>query len=535
MENNMFCFQCEQTLNGKACTGNAGICGKKATTANLQDKLLAALISLAHAVKGKEDYITIETNNLVLEALLTTVTNVNFNDETISKLIERIEEEKKNFLPACAENSSACAQNHAYEVERMWNAEEDVRSLKSIILFGLKGMAAYAYHAAALGYNADNINSFFYRALRYISMSKTNVMDLLPLALEVGELNLNCMSLLDKVHTKSFGNPIPTPVPLTVERGPFIVVSGHDLADLKELLEQTKDQGINIYTHGEMLPAHAYPRLKKYPHLKGNFGTAWQNQQKEFANIPAPILFTSNCLMPTKPSYADRVFTTSVVSYPEVMHIGEHKDFAPVMQMALQLGGYEKNMHFTGINGGNTVMTGFAHNAVLENLDRIVDGIKSGKIKHIFLVGGCDGAKPGRNYYTEFVQKAPADTIILTLACGKYRFNDIHLGTIGRLPRLMDMGQCNDAFSAIKVIQALSKALDCEPNELPLSIVLSWYEQKAVCILLTLFYLNIQNIRLGPTLPAFISPRVLEYLQETYNIAPITTPEQDLQELLKKK
>ena len=298
------------------------------------------------------------------------------------------------------------------------------------------------------------------------------------------------------------------------------------------MLEQTKDKGINIYTHGEMLPAHAYPELKKYPHLKGNFGTAWQNQQKEFANIPAPVLYTTNCLMPVKESYADRVFTTEVVSYPEMVHIGEDKDFTPVIKKALELGGYKEDTAFTGINGGTKVMTGFGHGTVLGVADQVIAAVKSGDIRHFFLVGGCDGARVGRNYYTEFVKQTPKDTMILTLACGKYRFNDLDLGTIGGLPRILDMGQCNDAYSAIRVAVALAEAFECGVNELPLSMVLSWYEQKAVCILLTLLHLGIKNIKLGPTLPAFISPNILNYLVENYGIAPIVTPEADLAEIL---
>jgi len=321
-------------------------------------------------------------------------------------------------------------------------------------------------------------------------------------------------------------------VPLTIEKGPFIVVTGHDLKDLELLLEQTKDKGINIYTHGEMLPAHAYPELKKYPHLKGNFGTAWQNQQKEFDHIPGAVLFTTNCLMPVKPSYADRVFTTEVVSYPQMVHIDEKKDFTPVIEKALELGGYDTDQDKTGINGGHFVMTGFGHGTVLSVADTVIDAVKSGAISHFFLVGGCDGARTGRNYYTEFVKQTPTDSIILTLACGKYRFNDLNLGEIGGLPRIMDMGQCNDAYSAIQVAVALAEAFQCNVNELPLSMVLSWYEQKAVCILLTLLHLGIKNIYLGPTLPAFISPNVLNYLVENYNIAPISTPEEDLKKIL---
>ena len=340
------------------------------------------------------------------------------------------------------------------------------------------------------------------------------------------------MELLDRANTETFGNPVPTNVSLTVEKGPFIVISGHDLYDLKLLLEQTKDKGINIYTHGEMLPAHGYPLLKQYPHLKGNFGTAWQNQQKEFADIPAPVLFTTNCIMPVKDSYADRVFTTEVVSYPGTVHIDNKKDFTPVINKALELGGYKEDMHFMGINGGKELTTGFGHNAVLSAADKIVEAVKSGHIRHFFLVGGCDGAKSGRNYYTEFVKKAPSDSIILTLACGKYRFNDMDLGKIGDFPRIMDMGQCNDAYSAIKVATALAEAFNCGVNELPLSMVLSWYEQKAVCILLTLLYIGIKNIYLGPSLPAFVSPNVLKYLVDNYNISPISTPEEDLKKMM---
>lgn len=341
------------------------------------------------------------------------------------------------------------------------------------------------------------------------------------------------MEMLDKANTQTFGTPVPTEVSLKVEKGPFIVITGHDLYDLKKLLEQTEGRGINVYTHGEMLPAHAYPELKRYSHLKGNFGTAWQNQQKEFADIPAPILFTTNCLMPVKKSYEDRVFTTEVVSYPGMVHIGEEKDFTPVINKALELGGYAQDMEFTGINGGKKVMTGFGHGTVLGVADQVIEAVKSGAIRHFFLVGGCDGMRPGRNYYTDFVKATPADTAILTLACGKYRFNDLNLGTIGGLPRMMDMGQCNDAYGAIKVAVALAEAFGCGVNELPLSMVLSWYEQKAVCILLTLLHLGIKNIKLGPTLPAFVSPNVLNYLVENFNIAPITTPEEDLKEMLK--
>ena len=534
MENKMFCYQCEQTAGCTGCTGNTGVCGKSANTARLQDELTGALIGLARATEGNEQLVTEEMNQLVLEGLFTTITNVNFNDETLKLLIDKIEDTKKKLVPNCFTCSDSCGRNNNFDMSTLWTTDEDIRSLKSLILFGIRGMAAYAYHASVLGYTDETISKFFYKALFAIGTKDWGMDELLPIVLEVGEVNLRCMELLDKANTTTYGTPVPTRVPLTIEKGPFIVITGHDLKDLQLLLEQTKDKGINIYTHGEMLPAHAYPKLKKYSHLKGNFGTAWQNQQKEFDNIPGAILYTTNCLMPVKPSYADRVFTTEVVSYPEIVHIGEEKDFTPVIEKALALGGYTKDQHMTGINGGIQVTTGFSHGTVLSVADQVIEAVKNGDIKHFFLVGGCDGARVGRNYYTEFVKQSPADSIILTLACGKYRFNDLDLGTIGGLPRIMDMGQCNDAYSAIKVAIALAEAFECDVNELPLSMVLSWYEQKAVCILLTLLYLGIKNIHIGPTLPAFISPNVLNFLVENYGLSPIGTPEEDIKKLLNK-
>ena len=531
MENKMFCYQCEQTAGCTGCTGNAGVCGKSANTARLQDELTGALIGLARAAEGNEHLVNEEMNQLVLEGLFTTVTNVNFNDETLKILIYKIENAKKKLVPNCFTCSGSCGRNDNFDMNTLWTTDEDVRSLKSLILFGIRGMAAYAYHASVLGYTDETISKFFYKALFAVGMKDWGMDELLPIVLEVGEVNLRCMELLDQANTTTYGTPVPTTVPLTIEKGPFIIITGHDLKDLQLLLEQTKDKGINIYTHGEMLPAHAYPEFKKYSHLKGNFGTAWQNQQKEFDNIPGAILYTTNCLMPVKASYADRVFTTEVVSYPEMVHIGEEKDFTPVIEKALALGGYTKDQHMTGINGGIQVTTGFSHGTVLSVADQVIEAVKNGDIKHFFLVGGCDGARVGRNYYTEFVKQSPEDSIILTLACGKYRFNDLDLGTIGGLPRIMDMGQCNDAYGAIKVAIALAEAFECDVNELPLSMVLSWYEQKAVCILLTLFYLGIKNIHLGPTLPAFISPNVLNFLVENYGISPISTPEEDIKKL----
>lgn len=518
MENKMFCFQCEQTAGCTGCTGNSGVCGKNSEIAKLQDQLTGALINLATVCP--ESSRTRDCNELIVKGLFTTITNVNFNEETLSELIQQVHTKISEF-----------AKPNDYNMDLIWNAEEDIRSLKSLILFGIRGMAAYAYHAAVLGYHDEKVNNFFYKALKILG-ENLEMSKLLPVVLEVGEINLSCMALLDQANTENYGTPVPTKVSYKIEKGPFIVVSGHDLKDLELLLEQTKDKGINIYTHGEMLPAHGYPELKKYPHLKGNFGTAWQNQQKEFADVPAAFLFTTNCLMPVKPSYADRVFTTEVVSYPEIIHIDEQKDFTPVIEKALELGGYKEDQLRSGINGGQFVMTGFGHGTVLGVADTVIDAVKSGKISHFFLVGGCDGARTGRNYYTEFVKQTPSDSIILTLACGKYRFNDLDLGEISGLPRIMDMGQCNDAYSAIQVAIALSKAFDCDVNDLPLSMVLSWYEQKAVCILLTLLHLGIKNIYLGPTLPAFISPNVLNYLVENYQISPISTPEEDLKKMI---
>lgn len=530
MNKKMFCFQCEQTAGCTGCTGNAGVCGKNADTAKLQDELTGALIGLARAVDSASA-ISKRTVQVIIEGLFTTVTNVSFDNAAIENMIQKVRAEKERLVPDCSKCQSPCGKTGEYDMQQMWNADKDIRSLKSLILFGIRGMAAYAYHANVLNYEDDEVNRFFCEALFKIGYEES-IETLLPTVLKVGEINLRCMALLDKANTNSYGMPEPTEVTLTIEKGPFIVVTGHDLKDLQLLLEQTEGKGINIYTHGEMLPAHAYPLLKKFSHLKGNFGTAWQNQQKEFADIPAPILFTTNCLMPPKKSYADRVFTTEVVAYPGMVHIDDEKDFTPVIEKALELGGYQEDRQFTGINGGTQVMTGFGHGTILSMADQVIDAVKSGAIRHFFLVAGCDGAKPGRNYYTDFVKQTPADSIVLTLACGKFRFNDLDLGNIGGLPRIMDMGQCNDAYGAIKVAMALAEAFGCGVNELPLSFVLSWYEQKAVCILLTLLHLGIRNIRLGPSLPAFLSPNILNFLVENYGIGPVTTPEEDLKALL---
>ena len=529
----MFCFQCEQTAGCAGCTSAAGVCGKKAPTARLQDELTGALVGLARTVRASESgaaAVRPATDDLVMEGLFATVTNVDFDDEELRRLIGRVHAERARIAEAAGTEAA-----HDYELDELWNAQEDVRSLKSLVLFGLRGMAAYAYHAMALGYRDEAVSAFLHEGLASLADAEAGADVLLPLAMKVGEVNLACMELLDRANTETFGTPEPTQVARTVEPGPFIVVSGHDLHDLKLLLDQTAGRGVNVYTHGEMLPAHAYPELKRYPHLKGNLGTAWQNQRKEFADLPAPVLFTTNCLMPPAKSYADRVFTTGPVAYPGAAHIGMNegggKDFGPVIERALELGGFSEP-HAVAADEGSEFTTGFGHGTVLGVADTVVDAVKQGAISHFFLVGGCDGARAGRNYFRDFVQQTPEDSVVLTLACGKFRFNDLDLGTIGGLPRLMDMGQCNDAYGAIKVAVALAEAFGCGVNDLPLTLVLSWYEQKAVCILLTLLHLGIKGIYLGPTLPAFVSPAVLDVLVREFDVHPVSTPEQDLAAIL---
>ncbi len=516
----MFCFQCEQTAGGKGCT-KAGVCGKNETVANKQDELTCALVGLARASEKKSSK---EADVLMMEGLFTTITNVSFDPDSVEALTSRIEDEKSRL---------GGAENLPFEA--LWVGDPDIVSLRSTLLIGMRGMAAYAYHAYHLGKEDQEVNDWFHKGMRALG-EEYSVEEWLNLLMEFGIINLRCMELLDDANTSTYGHPVPTKVTTIVEKGPFIVVTGHDLLDLKMLLEQTEGKGINIYTHGEMLPAHGYPELNKYKHLKGNFGTAWQNQQKEFKEVPGAFLFTTNCLMPPKDTYSDRVFTTAVVAYPGLVHVDSipdgTKDFSAVIEKALQLGGYEEDKVMTGINGGTELMTGFARNTVLGVADKVIDAVKAGDIKHFFLVGGCDGAKPGRNYYTDFVAQSPKDTVILTLACGKFRFNDLDVGSIGGLPRIMDMGQCNDAYSAIQVALALAKAFDCGVNDLPLTLVLSWYEQKAVCILLTLLALGIKNIYIGPSLPAFFSSTVLNVLVEKFGLTPISTPEADLKKIL---
>ena len=521
----MFCFQCQQTAGNKGCV-RVGVCGKQPDTANLQDELVIELIRLAEAAEENNKH-TAEADRLFPDGLFTTLTNVNFDNSAIESFKARVVNERLSM-----EGS------RQRPVNELFKGDTDTVSLRSTLLFGLKGMAAYAHHSMNLGYRDEKVTRWFYKGLSELNREHT-VDEWLELIMEFGKINLKCMELLDTANTESFGTPVPTRVNTDIKKGPFIVVSGHDLRDMKLLLEQAEGLGINVYTHSEMLPAHGYPGLKKYPHLAGNYGTAWQSQQKEFENIPAPILFTTNCLMPPRRSYKDRVYTTSVVGYDGLIHIEQKKDgskdFTPIIEQSLNLGGYEHDRSMSGINGGHMLTTGFAHGTVLANAEKVIDAIKSGAIKHIFLVGGCDGAHPGRNYYTEFVKQTPMDSIVLTLACGKYRFNDLDLGEIGGLPRIMDMGQCNDAYSAIKVASALANAFNCEISDLPLTLVLSWYEQKAVCILLTLLSLGIKNMYLGPTMPAFLSETVVKALVNAYGLQPTTDPEQDMDAILGRK
>ena len=519
----MFCFQCEQAANCTACTGAAGVCGKSADTAAAQDRLTGALISYAEQLIGEGRAPAPEQGLLLMQGLFTTITNVNFDAGTVDKLTDQIHA----ACPGMAQD---------YDMQRLWQEpDEDMRSLKSFVLFSLRGMAAYNYHARVLGRIDPELDKFYCDALKAVGTAGLSMEELWVLAQKTGEASFRTMELLDHANVGAFGEPQPVEVPLTIEKGPFIVISGHDLYDCQQLLAQTEGKGINIYTHSEMLPAHGYPELKqRYPHLKGNFGTAWQNQQREFEDIPAPILFTTNCIMPLRASYADRVFTTSVVSYPGVQHIGPDRDFTPVIQKALELGGYPRNTLMPGLNGGKTVTTGFARHAVLEHAGEIVQAVKNGKIRHFFLIGGCDGTRPARRYYTELAKLTPSDTVILTLACGKFRLNDLPLGNVPGtgLPRILDVGQCNDAYSAVRIALALADAFGCSVNELPLSLVLCWFEQKAVCILLALLALGIKDIRVGPTLPAFLSPGVVQELQRRYDLKLISTPEEDLKAML---
>ncbi len=535
----MFCNQCEQAARGVGCT-KFGVCGKSPETDWLQDLLIYALAGLSEVAleAKKENACGRKVDVFTCEAIFSTLTNVNFDDERIidyiKKAVELREELKErigksfssepaNFVPADTKEGMV-EQGKAVELKPENFEDPDVFGLKLTTLYGVKGLASYAYHAQEFGEESEELYNFVHEVL--VRLYKNGDMNQwLNLALEAGKYNIVAMELLDKGHTETYGHPEPTEVPLGAKKGKAILVSGHDLKALYELLKQTEGKGIYIYTHGEMLPGHAYPELKKFDHLYGHFGTAWQNQQKEFAEFPGPILMTTNCLMPPKDSYKDRLYTMGPVGYPGVKHIWGF-DFSQIVEHALSLPGYEKDIE------KDSVLTGFARNAVLSVADKIIELVKSGKLRHFFLVGGCDGAKPGRNYYTEFVEKAPQDTVILTLACGKFRFFDKKLGSIDGIPRLLDMGQCNDAYSAVQVALALAKAFNVDVNDLPLSLILSWYEQKAVAILLSLLYLGIKNIKIGPTAPAFFTPNIVKFIQEKYNLQLIKTPDEDLKEIL---
>ena len=546
----MFCYQCEQTAKGEGCTMH-GVCGKDPEVAALQDLLVhvtKGISTYAHAAR-QFDARDEEVDRFVPWAAFTTLTNTNFDPDDFVGFIRRghelVEKARGMYREACRR---AGEQPVAHEWIDGWTPAEDrdglvrqgeevsienridkygadIAGLQELIVYGIKGAGAYAHHAEVLDVEDEETYGLFHELLSYVAEEPDDAQDLLGRALQTGELNMKAMELLDAANTGTYGHPEPTQVRVTPLKGKSIVVSGHDLKDLHRLLEQTKGKGINVYTHGEMLPCHGYPGLNKYDHLVGNYGGAWQRQQKEFDQFPGAILMTTNCLMQPKGSYEDRIFTSGPTGWPGIPHIDDG-DFTPVIEAALNAPGFEEDAHEKNIT------VGFGRNAVLGVADQVVDAVKNGDIRHFFLVGGCDGAKPGRNYYTEFAQSVPDDCVILTLACGKYRFNKLEFGDIGGIPRLLDIGQCNDSYSAIQIALALSDAFDVGVNELPLSLVLSWYEQKAVAILLTLLHLGIQDMRLGPTLPAFVEPAVLDVLVEKFDIKPVSTPEEDLEAIL---
>lgn len=547
MDDEMFCYQCEQTAGGVGCS-RFGACGKDPRVAVLQDLLIHILKGIGffgHKIIQKGESIDERTNRFLLDAIFSTLTNVNFSEERFFDYIKEADIIKEDLKKQAGDDVDHTPEPAYYRapnsIDEMImdgrnrgilsdpDINEDVKCLRDMLTYGIKGMGAYAHHAAVLGKTDQEVFKFFYKALSYLLNDDLEINELFNLAMELGKTNFRCMELLDEANTGTYGHPEPTNVLITKKKGPFIIISGHDFKDLKELLEQTVGKGINIYTHGEMLPANAYPEFKKYKHLIGNFGGAWQEQQKEFSNIPGCILMTTNCLQPPKESYKDRIFTSSIVGFPDVKHIDEvngKKDFTPIIEKSLELGGW------TDDEQEKRILVGFGRNATLSYADKIIDAVKQGQIRHFFLIGGCDGAKPGRSYYTELAEKAPKNTVILTLACGKYRFNKMDLGTIGDIPRLLDIGQCSDSYSAIRIALTLSEAFNCSVNELPLSLILSWYEQKAIAVLLTLLSLDIKNIRIGPTLPAFMSSNVLSILQDKFNLMPITTAEKDLKAIL---
>jgi hydroxylamine reductase len=546
MENAMFCYQCEQTMGGKGCT-KSGVCGKTPEIANLQDLLIYQLRGISCYAKPlieEDKLIDKEIVKFVEDSLFTTLTNVNFDAEVHVKLLkesQKIKEKLREEAPK-GEYPHAATYNLSETKEAMLkdskmagimydkDLNEDIRSLRWTIIYGLKGISAYSHQARFINYHSDQVDQFYFLALEATTNDNLTLEDLIRMTMRAGDMSVEVMKVLDEANTTKYSHPSPQKVNVNIKKGPFIIISGHDLRDLEMLLQQTEGKGINIYTHGEMLPAHGYPSLNKYKHLVGNFGSAWQNQQKEFDNIPGCILMTTNCLMRPRETYKDRIFTTNVVGWDGIKNIkvceDGTKDFSEIIDKALELGGFQEDQEV------KEILVGFGHNATLANAGAIIDAVKEGKLRHFFLIGGCDGAKPGRNYYTEFAEKVPQDCVILTLACGKYRFNKLDFGTVAGLPRLLDVGQCNDAYSAVRIAMALADAFDTDVNSLPLTIVLSWYEQKAVADLLALLSLGIKGIYLGPSLPAFISPNVLQYLVDTFDIKPISTADEDLKNSL---
>ncbi len=546
----MFCYQCEQTAGGKGCT-TVGVCGKSPEVSDLQDLLLYACEGVSmYAYRARNlGAVDRDVDVFIIESLFSTVTNVNFDAdrlaEWVDKAVEMRDRARKLYEQAAEkaerkpeELSGPAAWMPASDREgllkqaadvsiqkRKDTLGEDITGLQELLTYGLKGAAAYVDHAQILGQEDADLYGFFHEALDFLTKKNPTVDELLGMCLKCGEWNFKSMEILDQANTGAYGHPVPTPVRVTPVKGKAILISGHDLKDLKALLKQTEGKGINIYTHGEMLPAHGYPELKKYPHLVGNYGGAWQDQKKEFDAFPGSILMTTNCIQKPKDSYKARIFTCGLVAWPGVEHISD-QDFQPVIDAALAADGFDAD------GPEQTTTVGFGHAAVMGVAGKVIDAVKAGKIKHFFLIGGCDGAKPGRNYYTELAEKVPEDCVILTLACGKFRFNKLDFGDIGGIPRLLDIGQCNDAYSAIKIAAALADAFGTDVNGLPLSLVLSWYEQKAVCILLTLLHLGIKNMRLGPSLPAFVTPAALNVLVEKFNIMPISEPEKDLEAIL---
>ena len=546
----MFCYQCEQTAGGKGCT-KMGVCGKTPEIAALQDLLIYQIKGIscyAKEIVEKGENVDKSIVTFIENSLFTTLTNVNFDadfhvemlkesqriKEKVRKQVGKIKNDTDHATYNLSETKSEMLED-AKKAGIMYDQklDPDIRSLRQTIIYGLKGISAYGHQARELGYYDDQVDNFYIRALEATTDDTLSVEELIRWTMRTGDMSVAVMKKLDEANTTVYDNPSPHKVNVHIKKGPFIIVSGHDLRDLEMLLEQTEGKGINIYTHGEMIPSHGYPGLKKYPHLVGNFGSAWQNQQKEFDNIPGCILMTTNCLMRPRETYKDRIFTTSVVGWDGVKHIPKgkdgKKDFTEIINKALELGGYEEDQE------PHEILVGFGHNATLSNAETIVNAVKDGKIRHFFLIGGCDGARPGRSYYTEFAKMVPDDCIILTLACGKYRFNKLEFGEVAGLPRLLDVGQCNDAYSAVRIATALADAFGTDVNGLPLSLIISWYEQKAVADLLALLSLGIKGIFLGPTLPAFLSPNVLQYLVDTFNLRLISTPEDDLKTCLQQE